>query len=169
MPFDPTPISFGGQPSSDSPPPAVLAEEMVSGEPLPVISFGPQRLPVLETVIDVRLGMSEGEAVTRAFSSPAKGRADMLRSEWGWEELRDYVVRHIEERWGASERDPVKEASIFRGFVGRWGGAAKEIAIAACEAHGCVWRSAPLTVNRFTTKSDPYFANVIFANLSVAA
>lgn len=150
---------------------------------LPTISFGEPveavaievpvatALPPLETVIDIRLGAEDASQVSDVMHRvrPLESRRDMISGEWGWEECRDYVVRKIEERWGTSPRDPLKEAGIFKGFVGRWGSQAKPIAIAACEAHGCIWRSAPLTVTRFTKGNDPYFASVIAANLTAAA
>lgn len=150
---------------------------------LPTISFGAPAetiavevpvatsLPPLETVIDIRLGAEDAVQVTDVMHrvKPSESRRDMISGEWGWEELRDYVVRKIEERWGTSPRDPLKEAGIFKGFVGRWGDQAKPIAIAACEVHGCLWRSAPLTITRFTKGNDPYFASVIAANLPAAA
>ncbi len=85
--------------------------------------------------------------------------------EWGWEELRDYVVTEIESRFGAFPRDPLKEKGIFSGFVNRWGADAERIARAAFEVHGGMWRSAPISVYRFAVRSDPFFAQVIRQSL----
>lgn len=94
---------------------------------------------------------------THAFSHP---------EQWNWEQLRDYVVSQIEQRFGAFPRDPVVEASIFRSFYGRWKEKSGLIAVAAFEAHGGYWRSAPITVSRFTKGSDDYFASIIASNIS---
>lgn len=80
---------------------------------------------------------------------------------WTWEDLRSYVVREIEQRFGAFPRDPLKEKAIFSGFVKRHGDKAGPIAKFAFELCDGVWRNAPVAVQRFCKNSDPYFADII--------
>lgn len=81
--------------------------------------------------------------------------------EWGWEELRSYVVQAIEQRHGAFPRNFKTEGSIFKSFATRWGTQAGPIAVAAFEVFDGMWRGAPIGVNRFCRASDIYFAQVI--------
>jgi MFS family permease len=81
------------------------------------------------------------------------------------QQLRDYVVLAISERFGNFPRNPVIEKSIFTGFVKRWGAQAPAIARCAVEIHGCWWRNAPLSIQRFCQGNDPYFAQVIASRL----
>lgn len=84
---------------------------------------------------------------------------------WGWEELRDYVIRNIEARHGAFPRNFKTEGGIFKSFVNRHGSNAGLIAKFAFEQQGGMWRNAPITVNRFCKASDPYFAEPIIERL----
>ena len=79
--------------------------------------------------------------------------------QWGWSELRDYVVAEIEKRFGQQPSDGRKEKSIFTAFIDRWGDRAALIARFAFEgpADGW-WHNAPISVNRFCKNSDPYFS-----------
>jgi len=86
-------------------------------------------------------------------------------STWGWQDLRDYVVREIEARHGPQVRNPKTESSIFKSFLTRWSDQAVSIAKVSFEVHNGMWRNAPISVNRFCVASDPYFAAVIAANL----
>lgn len=93
-------------------------------------------------------------------------RTHMMGGAWGWQELRDYVISQIERRFGPVPRDPLKEKGIFEGFINRWGSdKARAIAEAAFETHGGMWRSAPVSIYRFTMRNDAYFAEVIAASL----
>lgn len=95
------------------------------------------------------------------------GSSDTIAAgSWGWEEVRDYVLRKIDERWGAQPRDPLKESGIFKGFVKRWGAKAEPIARCAFEVHNGVWRGSPIKIGRFTVGSDPFFAAVIAKNIN---
>ncbi len=166
--FNSNPIRFGEPVVAESTIKFDVIEPVSAAEPVEPASFisfdvNPQSLPPLETVVNVSLSIEDSAPLRPAVMSLS--RRDMVSGEWGWEEVRDYVTRKIEERWGASPRDPLKEAGIFKGFVGRWGAQAKDIAVAACEVHGCIWRSAPLSITRFTKGNDPYFAAVIASNL----
>lgn len=93
----------------------------------------------------------------------------LLKMEWGWEELRDYVISESEKRFGVQPRDARKEASVFKRFVGEYGDTAKPIAKYAFEVEDGRWMGAPVTVNRFAKGSDPYFAEVIVQRLSERA
>lgn len=111
------------------------------------------------------------EAPARVVSSVTTAPATVSSSyllkkaaEWTWEDLRNYVVAAITERFGAPDRDPLKESTIFKAFMGRHGALnAVIIATAAFEVYGGIWRNAPVAVTRFTKNNDPYFAEVILA------
>jgi hypothetical protein len=106
------------------------------------------------------------ETVT-VVAKPSQAAGFVMRDEqaWGWQDLRDYVIREIEQRHGPQVRDPKKEAAIFKSFLTRWSDSAVAIAKAAFEVHGGMWRGAPISVNRFCLASDEYFAAVIAKNL----
>lgn len=82
-------------------------------------------------------------------------------ANWGWEELRDYVIHSIEKRHGAFPRNYKTEGSIFKSFLSRWGSQAPAIARSAFEHFDGMWKGAPIGVNRFCKASDAYFAQVI--------
>ena len=87
-------------------------------------------------------------------------------AEWGWEDLRDFVVAEVEARHGAQHRDQYKEAGIFKGFLARYGERAVPIALLAFGSiFDGMWRSAPITVTRFCKGSDPYFADLLAQRL----
>ena len=69
-------------------------------------------------------------------------------------------------RWGPQRRDPIREASIFKSFVGRWGVDAKVISQYVFEIADGFWMGSPVTINRWTKGSDPYFATVIIQKLA---
>lgn len=106
-----------------------------------------------------------------SYVSPAplvlsESKTHLLSTDgWTWQQLRDYVVDAITSRTGAFPRNPMKEASIFKAFVNRWGDKSETIARQAVEVHQCWWRSAPLSVERFCVGSDPYFAEVLAASV----
>lgn len=86
-------------------------------------------------------------------------------AEWGWSDLRDYILTEIEARHGAQVRDPKKEAGIIKAFMSRWGTeGAVRIARTAFEVHDGMWRGAPISINRFCLNSDQWFAGVIAKN-----
>lgn len=86
-------------------------------------------------------------------------------SEWGWEEMRDYVVKAIEDRHGPFPRNFKTESGIFKGFMKRWGSQAPAIARFAFEQCDGMWKGAPISVTRFCQGSDPYFAQPIASRL----
>lgn len=90
-------------------------------------------------------------------------------AQWAWDDLRDYVVHEIETLFGPFPRDNIKEASIFKSFLGRYGDKAPAIARHAFEVHGGRWGGAPISVNRFCKASDQYFADVIAKDLAESA
>lgn len=86
-------------------------------------------------------------------------------NEWGWGELRDYVVAQVEERFGPFPRDLPKEVSIMKSFTERFGHDAPRIARAAYEVYKGYWGGAPIRISRFTRASDEWFARVILKDL----
>lgn len=91
----------------------------------------------------------------------SESRAFVGKTEWAWDDLRDYVVTNIEERFGPFPRDARKESGIFKSFLARHGDQAQAIARYAFEVADGRWAGAPISVNRFCKNSDPYFAEVI--------
>lgn len=90
----------------------------------------------------------------------------MVQGEvWTWEQLRDYVVAQIVAVSGPFTRSDLRESGIFKGFVKRYGADASRIAKAAFEVYHGYWRSAPVSVSRFTQGNDDYFAKPILASL----
>lgn len=83
------------------------------------------------------------------------------RLDWGPEQVRDYVIEQIEQRFGPTPRDPRKEKSVFSSFCQRYEGDASRIAIAAFDICDGWWNNAPISINRFCKGSDPYFGDVI--------
>jgi len=123
---------------------------------------------VTETVVgpvvtqDVQAHVSS--TVTTAPATPSSAYLLKKAQDWTWQDLRDYVITSITERFGAPQRDLLKESGIFKGFLGRYGTVdAVLIAVAAFKIHEGIWRSAPISVSRFTKNNDPYFADVLLA------
>jgi hypothetical protein len=79
-------------------------------------------------------------------------------AEWGWQELRDYIIAQSIRRHGAVPRNPVKEASIVKAFMERWGDIAIPIAKRAFDGSDGVWHRAPVRIEHFAKASDDYFA-----------
>lgn len=98
---------------------------------------------------------------------PSEARAFVAKDEasWGWDDLRDYVVAQIEQRFGVFPRDAKKEAGIFKAFLSRYGDKAPAIARYAFETCDGFWCGAPISVNRFCKGSDPYFGDKIVERL----
>lgn len=84
---------------------------------------------------------------------------------WTWEDLRDYVMGQIVAYHGPQLRNPVKEATIFKGFMARYEGKAVAIARFAFEQQRGMWQRAPISVTRFCKGSDIYFSDVIARRL----
>lgn len=87
--------------------------------------------------------------------------------EWGWEDLRNYVIAGIERYHGPQVRDNIKEKSIFGSFIKRHG--AVDSAAIVRYAFGFnegMWNNAPISVNRFCKASDSYFADAIKQRLA---
>ena len=130
---------------------------------LPPIRFG-ETIPTLPpgtTHVEVTVVSTPRIEALAESVIPAVGAADILGTGETWEAIRDFVVRKIEERWGSFPRNAIKEASVFKSFAARWGELAMPIARLACEEMGCIWESAPISVNRFCKGSDPYFSAVL--------
>lgn len=97
-----------------------------------------------------------------------RSRAYLMKQEWAWEDLRDYVVYELESRFGGLEPD-YKEAQIFKGFHKRWGAVnAQRIAEYVFKIEDGFWYSKPVDIYRFTSGSDDHFASVILGRLDAA-
>lgn len=103
----------------------------------------------------------------RVITTPTASATHVMApmDEWGWEELRDYVVGSIETRHGAFPRNMKTEHQIFKSFAKRWGNQAGAIARYAFEVSDGIWRGAPISVNRFCLNSDEFFASIIAERL----
>lgn len=113
-------------------------------------------------------GVSQSVTITeRVEVSPLGPSSYRLKpdNEWGWTELRDYVVDMVEHYFGLFPRDLPKEVSIMKSFTERFGHDAPRIARAAYEVHKGYWGGAPIRLSRFARASDEWFARVILAQL----
>lgn len=107
-------------------------------------------------IVDTVPVVTETVTITRPEVRTTDVGKDPAR--WDWEDLRNYVVREIESRFGEFPKDPLRLKGIFQGFARRHGELAGPIAVAAFELHGGRWKGAPISVTRFCAGSDPYFA-----------
>lgn len=112
------------------------------------------------TVVSTTPVVAERVVVTHQPVAAAT-HALKVESEWGWEELRDYVVEAITKRHGPFPRNMKTEHSIFKSFAQRYGADAPAIARFAFEFCDGMWKNAPIGVNRFCKGSDPYFGDPI--------
>lgn len=125
---------------------------MVPGRTAPIVQAPPVTVTATVTVAPV--------------TETAKSYLMKEAALWTWEDLRDYVITSATERFGAQLRNPVKEKSVFSSFIKRYGTErAVLVAMAAFQVFEGIWASAPIGVNRFCKNSDPYFADVILAQL----
>jgi len=103
----------------------------------------------------------------RAAHPDAVAHVMKATDEWGWEDLRDYVMREMERVHGPQVRDSIKEKAIFGSFIKRHGAvdaaAIAQYAFGFCEG---MWSNAPISVNRFCKASDQYFADPIKQRLA---
>lgn len=103
---------------------------------------------------------------SRPLPETSAGYMAKAEGQWGWDDLRDYVIREIEARHGAQARDYKKEAGIFKSFMTRYGADAVPIArLAFSPVFDGWWKSAPISVTRFCKASDPYFGDVLRSRL----
>lgn len=105
-------------------------------------------------------------------AAPAPARTDLLvpESSWGWEQVRDYVVTQIVDRFGPFPRDSKREYGIFSRFTSTHGPVeAIRIARYAFEVCDGWWCGAPISVTRFCKGSDEYFSRVILNRLAEAS
>ena|SRR5580765_5572925 len=132
------------------------------------------RLTIEQTVTAIEEGVvitPRAKVITdnTVIAAPANFTADMAllsSDKWQWSDLRDYVIRKIEETCGQVPRQAsYKEQAIFEGFLKRHGQRAPQIVRYAFEVAGGYWRNAPISVNRFCANSDPYFSDVIKRHL----
>jgi hypothetical protein len=104
-----------------------------------------------------------------AYDMSTVAATDLLDTptQWDWRQLRDYVLRSIDERHGPHpSRDEAKITAVFKSFAARWGNQAGPIAVFAFDQMDGFWNSAPITVARFTKNSDQYFAGPISERLA---
>ena len=68
------------------------------------------------------VGVSQSVTITERVAitpiSPASYKLKSEHNEWGWEELRDYVVAQVEEHFGLFPRDLPKEVSHHEELYG---------------------------------------------------
>lgn len=89
-------------------------------------------------------------------------RAYLIAGDWGWREVRDYVVEQMQQRWGAPQRPPVtKEAGIFKGFVGRWGTTAEMIVRYIFERRDGIVDGRRVKITDFTSAADARVAGPV--------
>lgn len=100
------------------------------------------------------------EPTGRTFVS----REYLDKSDWDWDDLRDYVVYEIESRWGVFPRDSIKESGIFKSFLKRWP-QARQIAEYVFEAEGGQWRGRQVSIYSFMKAEDENFAAQIAERL----
>jgi hypothetical protein len=103
--------------------------------------------------------------VSSADTSVRQTYALKADASWTWEDLRDYVVTQIEQRFGAFPRNTNAETGIFKGFMARHGADAVRIARYAFEDRKGIWVKAPVKIGRFMKDSDEYFAVPILERL----
>lgn len=121
---------------------------------LPVLSMRRYEGPVPEIKV-IKSSISQRTAFV--------GKSD---DQWDWSDLRDYVIRSMQERGLLVERNPIKEAGIFKSFMTRHGVMAVRIARHVVEVEDARWSGQPITINRFCLKADPWFATPIKARLT---
>lgn len=126
-----------------------------------------QAKPATETVRQAAPEVTETIRVT-----PNRSREHLSGrpvAEWNWSDLRDFIIEGIEQRHGPQVRDAKKEAGIVKSFISRWGiERAHAIAQASFDVYDGMWRNAPISINRFSKNSDPYFASIIADRLNIA-
>jgi len=122
--------------------------------------------PATRTVQQTAPAVAVQSKVT-VISQPSTARAFLAKDDemWTWQDLRDYVVAQIEQRFGVFPRNLAKESGIFKSFIARHGAKAPAIARYAFEVKDGFWAGAPIGVNRFCKGSDPYFAEPIIERL----
>lgn len=107
--------------------------------------------------------------VQRVTIQPVAARSDLLveAERWGWSELRDYVVAQILDRFGPFPRDSRKEYGIFNRYFNAYGMDGIRVSEFAfgpvCEGW---WGGAPISINRYSKASDPYFTEPILQRLN---
>ena len=121
----------------------------------PARQSAPKMAPVLRETVSVT-----------ALPSQSKTHLLKANADWGWGEVRDYVVSSIEAKFGTFPRDSRKEAGIFKRFCVQYGADSGPIARYAFETMDGWWMNSPVSVNRFCKGSDAYFATPILARIT---
>lgn len=103
----------------------------------------------------------------RVHVQPVASAAYLLKQdgEWSAKDLQDYVMNQIERFHGPQLRNAMKEASIFKAFLGRHGEKAAAIARFVFEVERGLWHRAPVSPNHFCQKADWWFADKIAERL----
>ncbi len=164
----PVPMPTPAQPAAQPVAMPTVVETPEQPVAMPIMAMpsappAPAPAPVTETVATV---------VTQTVTvQPVAARSDLTKaeSEWGWMELRDYVVNQIETRFGVFPRNAKKEYGIFNRYFTAYGADAIAVAKAAFEIHDGWWNSAPIRIERFCKGSDIYFHDKILAEISATA
>lgn len=115
---------------------------------------------VIETTPTLSVQQTSPVITQSVVVRPSASSKHVLKpvDQWGWEEVRDYVVTSIEAKHGPFPRNFKTEGSIFKSFANRWGAQAGPIAKVAFTEFEGMWRGAPISVNRFCVASDKYFS-----------
>ena len=117
-------------------------------------------VPSITDTIEVEIN----HAPPRARREERRSYFDVPDEEWTWENLRDYVVHEIEQRFGMFPRG-YAEIGIFKRFVATWGAQSAAIARYVFEIENGWWLNRPVTITRFCIKSDKFFARPISQKL----
>lgn len=98
------------------------------------------------------------------------GRSHLLvHGHWEWQQMLDYLSSEMTARFGASPIPRAQGAGVCKRFIKRWGPEASEqICRYAIDHLDGRWLNQPITIGRFSTKSDPFFAEPIATRLDIA-
>lgn len=124
-----------------------------------------------DTATDQRAATARVIEVEEVLASADPGslrasRTYLLRDEWDWRDLRDFVINEITSRRTMGGRDALREAGIFKGFVKRHGSNAEAIARYAFDRLDGVYEGTEVGVTSFCKNADPFFADPIAERLA---
>ena len=113
-----------------------------------------------KTIRETKTTVTQTSTATLRSNTGHSYQSKHSGDQWGWEELRDYVVDRIEFFHGPFPRDFRKEKSIFSRFLKEHGQEAVAIVKHVFEGPAATgtWLGAPISVGRFCRNSDPFFA-----------
>jgi len=81
--------------------------------------------------------------------------------------LDEHILGQIA-RYGGPQLPCYQTGEILGGFIERWGADAMAIVIQAFEVHHGMWRGAPVTIQRFGSRHDDFFAIPLLAEARAA-